>query len=86
LAVVLGGFMLLFALLTLPMFFFAPFREDMPNQPPKALFLVFILLYPLFGALWSWISGQIFTRIYNLVARRIGGVLLDLAPIEQSSK
>ena len=82
-AVVLGGLMSLFSLLAIPMILLMPLPENAPDQPPKVLFLVFILLYPVFGALWGWISGQIFARIYNFVAMRMGGVLVDLAPIDQ---
>src|SRR5688572_23208701 len=69
-AMILGGITLLFSLLALPVVLLTPFPEGVPNQPPKALFFALILLYPLFGALWGWIGGQISARIYNLVARR----------------
>jgi hypothetical protein len=83
-AVVLGGFFLLFTLMAIPMILLMPFPENAPNQPSKAMFLVLVLAYPVFGALWGWISGQICARFYNFVARRIGGVLLDLAPISET--
>ena len=83
-AVVLGGLMSLFSLLAIPMILLMPVPDNAPDQPPKALFLAFVLLYPVFGALWGWISGQIFARIYNFVARRMGGVLVDLTPIDQN--
>ena len=85
-AAIVGGILLLVSLLMLPIFLFAPFPENVPNQPPKALFFVLILLYPLFGALWGWISGQVTARIYNFVSARLGGMLLDLAPVNQASQ
>ena len=84
-AVVLGGLMLLISLLMLPIFLFAPFPENAPNQPPKVLIIALILFYPLFGAFWGWICGQISARIYNLVARRIGGVLVEMVRIQQTA-
>jgi hypothetical protein len=85
-AAVLGGLFVLFSLLMLPMFLFAPFPENVPNQPPKALFLIQILLYPVFGALWGWISGQITARIYNFVAARLGVIHLDLVAVSTGSE
>jgi hypothetical protein len=84
-AIVLGGITLLISLLVLPMFLLAPFPENSPNEPPKLLILLVLIMYPLFGALWGWIAGQISARIYNAVARRFGGIQLVLAPIEQNS-
>jgi hypothetical protein len=81
-ALVLGGLMLIFSLFALPMFLFLPFPEDNPAQPPRAVFLIFLCLYPLFGALWGWLAGQISARLYNFAAKRLGGVSIELVPSE----
>jgi hypothetical protein len=81
-ALVLGGLMLIFSLFALPMFLFLPFPEDDPSQPPKAFFLVFLFLYPFFGALWGWVAGQVSARLYNFAAKRLGGITIELVPSE----
>ena len=80
-ALVLGGLFLIFSLIALPMFLLAPFPENSPGQPPKAFLLVMVVLYPLFGALWGWIGGQVSSRLYNAAAKRLGGVQVELAPL-----
>jgi len=77
---VLGGLMLVFSLFALPMFLFLPFPEGHPSQPPRAFFLIFLFLYPLFGVLWGWLGGQISARLYNFAAKRLGGVSIELVP------
>jgi hypothetical protein len=81
-ALVVGGLMFVFTLISLPMFLLLPFPDD-PSQPSKAVFLVLLILYPLFGALWGWIAGQISARLYNFAAKRVGGVSIELVPSEE---
>jgi uncharacterized membrane protein YbhN (UPF0104 family) len=86
LALVVGGLMLIFSLMSLPIFLFMPFPKNDPSAPPKALFLVLVILYPLFGAIWGWVAGQISARLYNFAAKRIGGVSIELVPSEPVSQ
>lgn len=84
-AVVSGALMAVISLLAMPMILQTPMPENAANPLPKAFFAVLLLLYPVFGALWGWICGQILARIYNFVARRMGGILIDLAPFQDGS-
>lgn len=83
-ALVIGGLMLIFSLMALPILLLVPSPKGDPSAPPKALFLVLVILYPLFGALWGWIAGQISARLYNFAAKRIGGVSIELVPSEDA--
>ena len=85
-ALVLGGLMLIFSLLALPMLLLMPFPQGHASQPPKAVFVLLMLFYPLFGALWGWLGGQIAARLYNFAAKRLGGVSIELVPSEDTGQ
>lgn len=78
---VVGGIFLIICLIMIPMFLLTPFPEH-EGQPSKSLFLVFLVLYPVFGAIWGWICGQLTARLYNFVARRKGGVTFEASRLE----
>ena len=79
---VTGALFLFISVLFIPMFLLAPFPEDEEGTPPKWLLLCIPIIYPLFGALWAWVCGQIVARVYNFVALKKGGVTFEAARIE----
>jgi hypothetical protein len=83
---VAGGVFLIVALVMIPIFLLMPFPEpaDGQPQPSKASFIVLLVLYPLFGALWAWIGAQLSARIYNFVARKKGGITFEAARLHDA--
>lgn len=77
----IGAILLVICLFMLPMFMFAPLPDVYP-QPPRSLFLIFLILYPLFGAFWAWVCGQLMARVYNFVARKKGGVTFEAVRLD----
>ena len=77
LAIVYAVLFTLLTLFTVPMFLFMPAEEFGGNPPPKAM-LFLLLLYPLLGAGMGWLTGYVVSRVYNFVARRFGGVLIEV--------
>jgi hypothetical protein len=83
LAVVYGGLFTLFTLISVPMLMLMPVQHTGGNAPHKALLLMMLVFYPLMGAGFGWISGYVVSRIYNLVARRFGGILIQVARVAE---
>jgi hypothetical protein len=82
LAWIFGTLLLIVCVVMIPAFMLAPFPENVDGEPPRSLFLVFLVLYPLFGALWAWICGQMIARVYNFVAKKKGGVTFEAGRLE----
>ncbi len=81
---VVGAIFLAICLLMIPAFLLAPLPVGSEGQPPRALFLIFLVFYPLIGALWAWVLGQVGARVYNFVAKRKGGITFDADRLERS--
>ena len=78
----------MFGLLTifmLPTLFITPSGPQQEAAPPKAFFLAMIIIYPLVGAAMGWVTGQLGSRIYNWVARRRGGLLVEVSPVQSDA-
>ena len=78
---VLGVLFTVLMLFAIPIFLLTP-AQQAPGQPPKSLFVVIGVLYPIIGALWGWICGHAVARAYNFVAIRIGGVTFEAVGVE----
>jgi hypothetical protein len=86
LAIIYGVVFGVFSLIFVPVLLFAPEPPPGFNQPPKALFLVFVVLYPLMAAAMGWISGQLGSRVYNWAARKYGGLVFETRSIEHTTR
>jgi hypothetical protein len=75
LTVVMAGIMLLLA----P---WVPMGPPAPNQPDpeavRAMFRWMAFAYPVFGTVFGWLGGLVGAFLYNLVARAVGGLELEL--------
>ena len=80
LAIIYAVLFSFFAILAVPMLLFAP-QGAQESELPKGLFLVMLILYPIFGAGMGWLTGQITTRIYNLAAKKFGGLLIEVTQV-----
>lgn len=85
LGLVYGIFTLVAAIL------FAAFHAWMPmgamagHRPHPGLLRVALVFYPIVGAAWGWLGGLVGAALYNLVARWIGGIQVELTappPVE----
>jgi hypothetical protein len=85
LAIVYGGLFAFIALIAVPMLLFMPVQHT-GATPPKAVLVLMLVFYPLMGAAAGWISGYLVSSIYNLVARRFGGVLIHVAPVAEGEQ
>ena len=63
----------------------APNTAQNGQAVPKGLLIFMFLLYPLIGAAMGWVTGQLGCRIYNWAARRYGGLLVEVAPVDNSA-
>jgi hypothetical protein len=82
LAWVVGTLALIMCLIMIPLFLLAPFPDGVEGQPSKSSFLLLLIVYPLFGALWAWICGQVIASVYNVVAKKKGGVTFEAFRLE----
>jgi hypothetical protein len=73
----------LFALISIRVFLLAPALPPGSGQPPKIVFVVAMVLYPLIGAAWAWICGHIMDRIYNYCAQRLGGLTFEASKLDE---
>jgi membrane protein YqaA with SNARE-associated domain len=73
-AAVYGLLMLVMSLIAIPMFMFAPNVDVHGGPVSKSMFLLMLLLYPVFGAIAGWLAGYLLGSIYNLAAKRFGGL------------
>jgi Na+-driven multidrug efflux pump len=78
-------YFILFALFAVPMAFF--FSGDMAQRPgidpaqqeEAARAMRWMMLgYPIVGAVFGWIGAAVGAAVYNLVAPRLGGLLLEV--------
>ena len=85
LAILYGAMFGLLTIFMIPMIFLAPSGPQPEAAPPKAFFFFMLIVYPIFGAVMGWITGQLGSRIYNWVARKYGGLLVDVSPVQNAA-
>jgi|PlaIllAssembly_1097288.scaffolds.fasta_scaffold1825257_2 hypothetical protein len=85
LAIIYGAMFGLITVLAVPMMMLAP-ADPAHGQLPKALLLVMLVLYPLFGAGMGWVTGQVASRLYNWASRKYGGLLIEVTPIGETTR
>ena len=79
LAIVYGAIFVIFDLLVLPVFLMAPMNNHMGQEVPRTAMLGLLVLYPIMGAVMGWLGGLLVAGVYNVVARRLGGVRMEVA-------
>jgi hypothetical protein len=79
LALVYALFSLVFVVLMLPFLLLGLTWGDSGGVLGVGITLFFVLMYPLFGLFFGWLSGLLGAALYNLVARWVGGILIELA-------
>ncbi len=77
LSAIYGGMFLALALVGLPILLIAPTPQGVAQPFPKYLGIFMVLIYPLFGALFGWLAGHLIALIYNLAARKFGGLVFE---------
>ena len=83
LAAIYGVLFLIICLVAIPMFMLVP--GPGPTQVfPRGFALVFLIIYPIFGAFMGWVGGHIVARIYNFAAKRLGGLKVDVDKYDAS--
>ncbi len=76
-AAVYGALMLVMAVIFIPLLLLSPDVDQTGAPVSKGVFLVMLVLYPVFGAVGGWLSGYFLSYVYNLVAKRFGGLQFE---------
>lgn len=83
-AVIYAAVMALFALIALPLIGIAiaigATQGEGEAAISGAIMFFVIVLYPILGLIFGWLTGLVTALVYNLVAGWIGGLILDLRP------
>lgn len=75
----------IFSIFMVPMLILAPPGPQQAAGPPKAFLIAMMVIYPLIGAGMGWVTGQFGSRVYNWTARKYGGLLVEVSPVESSA-
>jgi hypothetical protein len=67
-----------------PMIFLTPSGPQPEAAPPKSFFVFMVVFYPILGAVMGWVTGQLGSRTYNWVARKYGGLLVEVSPVQSA--
>jgi O-antigen/teichoic acid export membrane protein len=78
-AILYGIFFTLFAFFFFPFYALVPLHDKDGNPIDSTPFLIMILLYPVFGVIAGWLGTFVGAHTYNLVARRTGGIQVEVA-------
>jgi hypothetical protein len=76
------GFLTIFMI---PMILLTPSGPQPDGAPPKGFFIFAVVFYPIFGAVMGWVTGQLGSRTYNWVARKYGGLLVEVSPVQSAA-
>ena len=69
---------LVFVVLALPFVFMSMAWGESSGAFSIGITLILVVLYPVFGLFFGWLTGLLGAAIYNLVARWVGGIYLEL--------
>jgi hypothetical protein len=78
-ALVYALLLVVFSLVFLPIAAIVPMKDQAGNPVSRTPLLVLISLYPLLGAIGSWIGTILVSHIYNFLAPRVGGVRVEVS-------
>lgn len=84
-AAIYGCMGLLFAPFLLLMGLVSAVAGPQRDQPPAAFFIVFAVLAPVFYAVLGFLAGLFGALIYNLFARWVGGIEMELQAVALSA-
>jgi len=85
LAILYGAMFGLLTIFMVPVILLTPSGPQPGGAPPKAFFIAMMIIYPIFGAVMGWVTGQLGSRIYNWVARKYGGLLVEVTPVHDAA-
>lgn len=78
-ALVYAVISLVFVVLTIPFFLTAAFWTNMSDVFSLGFAALIVFMYPVAGLFFGWLAGLLSAAIYNLVAKWVGGVSIELA-------
>jgi hypothetical protein len=80
-ALLYGAFFLLVSLIMVPLLLLGPSVNARGDPIHKGIFLGFMIVYPIFGLIFGWLGSALMSTIYNVIAKRFGGLRFDVIDV-----